>query len=178
MKSRSVTRITCLLMAGAMLTGSLFASTEKQTVQTETSKLLKDVQSRATQLAREAEKLETYGRGGITRESHGFQLTLVKDHINAIGLRLEMLQEMRGDAAAWQQLAIDAIVPAAANVAAHTEAAILHLNEFGKSLWHPAYTGHLRAISDHSDQVKETVDLHLELAATQDKLDRLRDRVN
>jgi hypothetical protein len=105
-------------------------------------------------------------------------LTLVKDHINAIGLRLEILQAIRNQAAPWQQQAIDSVVPVAVNLAAHTEAAILHLNGSGNVLWHPDYTDHLRAIADRSGRVKDTIDLHLEMASTTDKLERLRDRVN
>jgi hypothetical protein len=176
MKSRSVTKITCLLMAGAMLSGSLFADDQKY--QAEASKLLKEVQFRAGQLTRDAGTLGTYTRSTNSRASHGNQLTLVKDHINAIGVSLEMLQAIREDAAPWQQQAIDAIVPDAVEVAAHTEAAILHLNESVKPLWYADYTNHLRAISDHSDRVKDAVDLHLEMASTQDKLDRLRGRAD
>lgn len=181
---KRVTRIMCLLLAGAMLTGSLFAApptnlaTEAASVQDVASQLLKEVQSRAAQLTREADRLDSYTRGPLSRSSHIDQLTVVKDHINAIGERLQVLQEIRENTAPWQQKAIDAVVPYAAKVAAHTEAAILHINESPRPLWHPDYTDHLRAISDRSERVKDTVDLHLAMASTQDKLDRLRERAN
>ncbi len=54
----------------------------------------------------------------------------------------------------------------------------MHFSESGKPLWHPASTGHVRAISDRSDEVKDIVDLHLAMAATTDKLERLRERAN
>jgi hypothetical protein len=185
MKSKSVTRIMCLLLAGAMLTGSLFAAPpanlhaeEASAAQDIASQLLKEVQFRAGQLTRDASTLDSYARGGISRASHVDQLTLVKDHINAIGVRLQMLQAIREDAAPWQQRAIDSVVPFAVKVAAHTEAAILHINESTKPLWHPDYTDHLRAISDRSGRVKDTVDLHLAMASTRDKLERLSERAN
>jgi hypothetical protein len=179
MKSIRATKITTLLMAGLLFTSSVFAAGQTESsAQTEASKLLKEVQSRAAQLTREADRLDSYARGSLSRESHGAQLTLVKDHINAIGLRLEMLQVIRSQAAPWQQEAIDSVVPVAVNLAAHTDAAILHLNRSGNVLWHPDYTDHLRAIAERSDRVKDTIDLHLEVASTADRLERLRDRAN
>jgi len=175
MKSRNVTGITSIFVLGAMLAGSLFAAPARQA---EASRLLKEVQSRAGVLAREAAVLDSYTRGGLSKESHVDRLNQVKEHINAIGVRLQILQAIRADVAPWQQVAIDAVVPVAANLAAHTEAAILHLSESGKPLWHQDYTSHVRAISDRSDRVKETIDLHLEMASTGDKLERLRDRAN
>ena len=174
---------TTLLMAGVLFTGSVFAAGQPNyqtelNLQAEASKLLKDVHSRAIELTREAERLDSYARGSLSRESHGAQLTLVKDHINAIGLRLELLQAMRSQTAPWQQDAIASVVPVAANLAAHTDAAILHFNRSGNVLWHPVYTDHLRAIADHSDRVKDTIDVHLAMASTADKLERLRDRAN
>jgi len=184
MKSKSVTRITCLLLAGAMLTGPVFAAPPanlpagEASVQDVASRLLKEVQSRAFQLTRDASTLDSYSRGGMSRTSHIDQLTMVKEHINAIGVRLGLLQAMRQDVAPWQQRAIDSVLPFAVNVAEHTEAAILHINGPVKPLWHPDYTDHLRAISDRSDKVKDAVDLHLAMASAQDKLERLRDRAN
>jgi hypothetical protein len=58
-------------------------------------------------------------------------------------------------------------------VVERTQAAILHLNENPNHLWAPSYTDHLKAISDRADRLKESVDLHFELAGTSDKLDDL-----
>lgn len=168
---------TALFLAGAMFAAGQPNYQTEPVFEAQASKLLKEVQYRAAALTREAASLDSYARGGLNKTSHSIQLTLVKDHINAIGTNLKMLQEMRGVAAPWQQEAIDSVIPHAADVAAHTEAAILHLNGFAP-LWHPDYTAHLRAISDRSSRVKDTIDVHLAMAATADKLERLRDRAN
>jgi len=178
-------------MAGAMAAGSLFASprdiavssettgpTVEWSYQAEAQGLLKQVQSTATLLAREAQTLNSYSRLGISRESHSNQVTLVRGHVNAMGKHLARLQSIRDLAAPWQQQALDSVLPVAVHVAAHTEAAIRHLNDRGKPLWDPDYAYLLRSISDRADQVKETIDLHLEMADTQDRLEQLRDRVN
>jgi len=191
MKSKNLVGTTCVLMAGMMAAGSLFAApaiasapcqtsveAEDWNYQQEASRLLKQIQAHANALAGDADVLSIYARGSISRHSHAIQVNLVKDRVNAIGKPLNRLQAIRHVAAPWQRQAIDSVVPIAASLAAQTEAAIQHLNETGKPLWAPDYTDLLRSISDRSDQVKQTIDLHLDLAGTQEKLEELRDRVN
>lgn len=144
---------------------------------TRASQLLKEIQSIARDLKRDAARLETYNFGGFSWQSHAHQLTLAKQHINAIGSRVEDLQAIRSAAAPWQQQAIDAIVPVAVQLASRTENAISHLNENRHHLFAPAYTDHLSAIATSAAQMKQSVDVFLDLANTQDKLDNLRERV-
>jgi hypothetical protein len=94
--------------------------------------------------------------------------------VNAIGKRIARLRQIKHVAAPWQQQAIDSIIPVATELAARTEAAIEHLNDNRNYLWADVYVGHLGAISRHADRMKELVDLHIDLAGTQDKLERLR----
>jgi hypothetical protein len=105
--------------------------------------------------------LESYKLGGLDWRSHAHQLALAKQHINGIGDRLQNLQAIRNTAAPWQQQAIESIVPVATQLAARTEAAINHLS----------------TIAEHSDQMKQSIDVFLDMATTQDKLDSLRDKV-
>ena len=65
----------------------------------------------------------------------------------------------------------------AAELAAQTEAAINHLNENRDHLLTPEYADHLSTIAEHSDQLNQSVSDFLELASTQDKLDRLREKL-
>ena len=189
MKSRNVTRIVCLITAGVMAIGSLSAAPRASTPRVaacqaddwnfheEASRLLKEVQSTATVLDRDADLLQSFTRGGLTWESHVNQVSVVKDHINTMGKHLDRLQAIRHLATPWQQQAIHSVVPAALILAAHTESAIEHLNDREKPLWDANYENHLRGISGRSGQVKQTVDLHLEMASTQDKLEQLREQV-
>lgn len=190
MKSRNVTKIVCLLTAGIMAAGALTAAprgvstspaicqADDRNFPAEASSLLKEVQSTATLLTRDAAILQSYSRGVLSRESHADRITTVKHHINTMGKKLNRLQAIRHLVAPWQQQAIDSVVPPAVMLAAHTEAAIEHLNERRNNLWHPDYASHLRGIYDRSGQVKEAVNLHLEMAVTQDKLERLQERTN
>jgi len=190
MKSRSVTKTMCLLLAGVMAAGALTAAprgvsdrrancqTEDWNYPAEASSLLKEVQFTATVLSRDATILESYSRGALSRESHADRITTVKHHINVMGEKLNRLQAIRHLVTPWQQEAIDSAVPPAVTLAAHTQAAIEHLNDRGNNLWHPDYTDLLRGISERSGQVKEAVNLHLDMAETQDKLERLQERTN
>lgn len=141
------------------------------------SQLLEEVRSIANSLSRDAATLESFTLSGLTWQSHADQLMLAKQHINAIGTRLGNLQAIRGTAAPWQQQAIDAIVPVALQLASRTEAAINHLNDNPQHLFVPEYTSHLTAIASNADQMKQSVDVFLDLASRQNKLDNLRERV-
>ena len=190
MKSRSVTKIMCLILAGVMAAGALTAAprgvsvnvavcqSEDRNFPAEASNLLKEVQFTATLLSRDAAILQSYSRAALSRQSHADRITTVKHHINAMGEKLNRLQAIRHLVDPWQQQAIDAVVSPAVMLAAHTQAAIEHLNDRRNNLWHPDYTDHLRGIYDRSGQVKEAVNLHLEMADTQDKLERLQERTS
>ncbi len=179
MKATTVFQL--ILAAGALNsaraqepTPSVTIQAESPALEQEASKLLKDVRSTAVTLTREAAILDSYGRSDISRSGHSIRITLVREHINTIGKTLDRLQEIRGDVAPWQQQAIDYVVPVAADLAAHTEAAILHLNQPFKPLWDMSYTAHLRAIYDRSSAVKETVDVHLDMAEAGERLEKVR----
>jgi len=51
------------------------------------------------------------------------------------------------------------------------------LNDNPRHLFAPEYTSHLSAIASNADQMKQSVDVFLELAGTEKKLDNLRERV-
>lgn len=186
MKSRSVTRIMCLITAGVMAMGSLSAAPREPRVATgqaddwnfraEAARLLKEVQSTATVLTRDADLLHSYTRGSLSWESHVNQVNVVKSHINTMGKHLDRLQAIRHLATPQQQQAIQSVVPAALILATHTESAIEHLNDRDKPLWDQEYKNHVRGISSRSDQVKQVVDLHLDIADTQDRLERLQEQ--
>ncbi len=190
MKSRNVTRIVCLITAGVMAMGSLSAAPREIAPRVatcqgddwnfhdEASRLLKEVQSTATALTRDAEFLHSYTRGSLSWESHVNQVNVVKDHINTMGKHLDRLQAIRHLATPQQQKAINSVVPAALILATHTESAIEHLNDRDKPLWDQEYKDHLRGIWSRSDQVKQVVDLQLDIANTQDKLERLQERTS
>jgi hypothetical protein len=189
MRSIHVRKMSYLPVAALILSGSsLFAApsasavgppvihSETATSAAQASQLLKEIRSIANELRRDAATLESYKRGNLNWESHAHQLTLAKQHINAIGGRLEELRAIRNTAEPWQQQAIDVMVPVAVQLASRTEDAINYLNDNRRHLFAPVYTDHLGTIVENADQMKESVDVFLEMASTQDKLDRLHER--
>lgn len=174
MNSTSLIRTIFFLTAGIAASGSLLANPRSS----EASELLRQVKSNAIHLTREAAVYQSYAHGGISRESHYLRANLVRDHINTMGKQLTRLQEIRHESAPWQRQAIDDVVPMAADLAAETEAAIQHLNDGSKPLWLPSYTDRLHAIFDQSDQVKDAVNLHLDMAETEEKMEQLRERAS
>jgi hypothetical protein len=171
--------VTSLLMLAAMAGGLLHADTSTQAADrnfpTEATKLLKEIQSTATKLSHSADTLHSY-RQGVSWQSHANELNLVKEHINTIGDRLEKLKAIRHAAEPWQKRVIDSILPVGLVTAARTDAAIRHLTDAPNYLWAPAYTEHLECIALGAHQMKQSIDLHLEMSSTQNKLEELRDK--
>jgi predicted trehalose synthase len=167
-------------------TGSTFASApvpapgapEKERLGTylsvRASTLLAEIQNEAAQLTPHAETLQTYSRTpGRSWQSHAEYLQGIKDHINAVGERLAELHRIRDYASPWQQKAITEVTSHAAQVAASTQAAIVHLRENQDRLFVPEYRDHLKTIADRSRDMKQTVDRYLDYEETQQKLRRL-----
>jgi hypothetical protein len=142
------------------------------------SQLLEEVRSIAYDLRRDAATLESYKLSNLGWHTHANQLNMAKQHINAIGDRLEKLQALRGSAAPWQQQAIDAIIPVAEEMASRTDAAIRHVNDNPKHLYAPHYTDTLSTIADNAGEMKQSLTNYLDFASTQEKLENLRERIS
>jgi hypothetical protein len=167
--------ISYLAAAAWLVSGSpLIAASSASQTPAEASRLLREVRSLAHALNRDAATLDSYRLSGMSWQGHANRLTLARQHINSIGDRLVNLAAIRGSAEPWQREAIDSIIPVAAELASRTEAAIGYLNENQGQLFVPAYTEHLGAIAGHADQMKQSVDVYLEWASAQDKMDKLR----
>lgn len=128
------------MASSASLKNSAIADCQVWNLDTEASDALRDVKSLSGKLAKDASTLESFKRQTtLGWQTHAYQLTQVREHINAIGKRLDRLQAIQSMTAPWQQRAIEEIVPVAADIAAHAESAIQHLNENHRSLHAPVY---------------------------------------
>ena len=101
----------------------------------------------------------------------------VKGHINAVGERLAELQQIRYTVLPWQQQAITEVTSHAAQVAASTQAAIVHLGENQNRLFVSEYRDHLTTIADRSGDMKQTVDKFLEFEKAQQKFQELQNKL-
>lgn len=177
--------LTALILSGCGLVaapsvsaaGSSVVRSQHAQESDQASKLLKEIQSVARDLERDAATLERYQLRGLSWQSHAYQLRVAKQHINAVGSRVEQLQALRNSSAPWQQRAIDTITPVAVQLASRTEDAINHLNENRRELFAATYTDHLSSIATSASQMKQSVDIFLELARTNEKLDDLHQRI-
>lgn len=173
-------------IATLLLTGTLIASPPSTGASTtvsadasawnfreEASDLLAQVQVLSGKLRVDSDTLASFTRSNLSSQSHATRLNLVRDHINQIGDKLARLQEIRHVTSPWQQRAIEQVVPVAAQMAAHTQAAIEHLNENQGYLFAPAYQDHLEAVAEHADTMSTILAKFLDLGNTQQKLQRL-----
>ncbi len=140
------------------------------------SMLLAEIQTEAAALRLHAEVLGTYGRAPHQRHwrSHAFYLDRVKGHINAVGERTAELQQISYAVLPWQRQAISEVTAHAAQLAASTQAAIVHLRENRDRLhFGPEYRNHLKTIDDRSEDLQQTVDKFLDYDENQQKLQQL-----
>lgn len=154
------------------------AECETWNFEAEASGLLKEIGTLSGKLHNDAGTLESFNRQRtLSWYAHADQLNRTREHINSIGERLDRLQAIQSMTAAWQQRAIGEIVPVAANLAAHTESAIQHLNDNGSYLFAPIYAEHLTAIAERSGELKESVGAFLEFGDASEKYDRLQQKL-
>ena len=177
-------KIASLAAIALLGTGSVFASPPAPSpespayVSGRASTLLAQIQAEAAGLGRNAETLGTFAwKPQLSWQSHANYLDRVKSHINAVGERTAELQGIRHAVLPWQQQAITEVTSHAAQVAASTQAAILHLNENRRWLFASDYRDHLTTIADRSGDMKQTVDKFLAYEKAQQKFQQLQNEL-
>lgn len=143
----------------------------------EAAGLLEQVRANSALLAKDAATLESFKRSGVSWQSHAGLLNSIRGHINENGNLLCRLQAIRHVTAPWQQQAIDRVVPMSSEMAVRTEAAIDHLNAHAGRLFVPEYQEQLTSIADLASRVNGGLGDFLSYANTQQKLDRLEQKL-
>jgi hypothetical protein len=176
--------IVALAVIALLGTGSVYASPPAPSPESpaylseRASTLLAQIQAEAVGLRRNADTLGTFASNSrYSWQSHANYLDGVKRHINAVGERTDELQRIRHAVLPWQQSAITEVTSHAAQVAASTQAAILHLKENQLWLFVSEYRDHLTTIADSSAEMKRTVDKFLDYEKTQQKLQQLQNEL-
>ncbi len=154
-----------------VFSGSAFAANNDEADQV--SKILSSAKMQAYQLNEDGNTLERYSRSKASWESHADAINQIRDDINKMGSLLSELERNRNAAAAWQQAAIDRVVPAARELAANTTSAIDHLNKFPRRLNTAEYQEYLEAIADSAANLSATITNFVEYGKTKQRLDRL-----
>lgn len=160
------------VLSGCLVfSGSAFAANNAES--DEVSKILSSAKMQAYQLNEDGDALERYSRSKSSWESHADAINKIRDDVNRMGALLGELERNRNSAAAWQQVAIDRVVPVAKELAANTTAAIDHLDKFPKRLNSSDYQEYLEAIADSAANLSATITNFVEYGKTKQRLDRL-----
>jgi hypothetical protein len=139
------------------------------------STLLAEIQKETGELRLHTDTLGTFAwNPQYSWQSHASYLDRVKGHLNAVGERIAKLQHIRHFVLPWQQQAITEVTSHAAQVAASTQAAIVHLRENQNRLFVAEYRDHLTTIADRAGDLKETVDKFLDYEEAQQRFERLK----
>lgn len=93
------------------------------------SKLLEEVKSHAAWADEDAHTLASYTRSDIGWQTHGKQLTVIKEHVNDLIRDSNQLVSVRDEGSPWQQEAIDRISNLLPEMASNLTATIQHLND-------------------------------------------------
>jgi len=142
------------------------------------STLLAEIQKETAGLRFHADTLGTFAwNPQYSWQSHATHLDRVKSHINAVGSHIVELQQLRYAVLPWQKQAITDVTAHAAQVAASTQEAIIHLRENQNRLFVSEYRDHLTTIADRSGNIKQTVDKFLDYEEAQQRFDRLKDEL-
>ena len=144
----------------------------------EASGLLQEIRGLSQQLAEDTDYLEHHARRNqLDWRSHAARLAQVRTDNNAMGKHLQRLQEIHSMIAPWQQKAVDRIVPKAAALADHTEAAIAYLNDNKNRMWTPAYGDPVSAMAEHAETIRKDVSMFLDYGNASDRLRGLEDQI-
>ena len=176
--------IVALAVVALLGTGSVFASPPTPSPDSSAyfsgraSALLAEIQKETAGLRFHADTLGTFAwHPQYSWQSHATHLDRVKSHINAVGSHIVELQQLRYAVLPWQKQAITDVTAHAAQVAASTQAAIVHLRENQNRLFVSEYRDHLTTIADRSGNIKQMVDKFLDYEEAQQRFDRLKDEL-
>jgi len=139
---------------------SLKAETPPNPGAGDVSALFQDARATAAQLERDVIEMENYARSKVSWQTHGVQITAIKNHINKAGQIAAQLEMSRSKAETWHLNAIDRITPLLRELASNTEAMIERINQ-QKNMTDPAYNAYLKSnealATELSNLISETV---------------------
>lgn len=148
-------------------------STHTMAMAADVTALFQQARTIATQLRRDAVTMESYTRSNLSWQSHGAQISLIKEHINKAGSILSELQAARGDAKPWHQDTIDRITPVLKELASNTESIINHLNANSRLLKDPTYVQYVKSNSELSGELSTAVGNAVDYDNTRTKMEEL-----
>jgi hypothetical protein len=144
------------------------------------SKMLSDAKTQSYQISVDAETLYAFVRQqpGLPWESHAAELNQMKENINLMGKTLTKLQNAKSQAAPWEAVAIDRIVPYLKEIAADTTAAIEYLNHHQtQPKMVGDYRDYIEANADESSRLARMVADFVDYGKNNERSHKLRDKL-
>jgi hypothetical protein len=156
-KARFAFCLALLVAASLFLLPALRASDNPVSDSPEVSELVTQAKNHAVQLARDADDMQAFAKQGLSTEGHSMKIDSIKQHTNKLGRVLQQLDEVRGPASPWQQIAIDRVTPFAAELASNIETTITHINNNRNRLQTAGYKDYLKANYELSSGLAELI---------------------
>jgi len=120
--------------------------------------LLAQFESRAIETRRDAARLESKTRGGLSWQSHVDTLNLMREHVNDMGKMLAELEALKPQATLLQEKAIECARPHLQEMADGVESAIAALNQDRRNVMSQNYKATLHGVWTSADRLYRTVD--------------------
>jgi hypothetical protein len=144
---------TCALAATVMLVGPGMAAAVHECVpgsptaasytwdfKAEANSIFQELETLARHTRGDAEQLQTFSRDeGVSWETQGDQLDIIRQEINDMGAKLCRLESIRRALAPWQQAEVDRIAQDVQLMADNAQDAIVYLDNHEQALWMPTY---------------------------------------
>jgi hypothetical protein len=170
------------LMVGALIASMLFVfstplSAQKQE-NPEITQLLADARDKAAELSRDVDDMEALIRSDVSWQTHAEMLESVKEHVNQLGRIAAQLEQKRDSASAWQQQAVDRMLPVLRELAANTTAAINHLNQNKtRPLQISSYPQYLKENAEAAHNLSDMISSFVKYGDSRAKVEKLEQKL-
>jgi hypothetical protein len=142
------------------------------------SKLLLEARKESYLISVDATRLRSYlGQTNLDWSTHASQITRMKNHINATAKTVTALDDARGQAAAWQVIAIGRIIPYLREMAEDTTNAIEYLNNNQSRLNNKDYKKYIEANSDMSRELASLIAQFVDYGSSKGNYEKLQQRL-
>jgi len=165
-----------LLLSAVLPFSSLASPVEAVTPrdsQAELSRLLKQAQVTAGQLASSTDQLNSYSRSNLTWQTHAEKVDEVKSQVNTLGRNLTEMEALQADAAPWQDDAIRSIRPLLEQIADSTESVILYIRENPRLINFAEYEDMLADKHELASELATLTKDYVKYGESKDKLEQL-----
>jgi hypothetical protein len=141
------------------------------------TKLLTVARTQSYLISVDATQLQSYTRSDLDWRTHAKQITRVKNHINATAKTVAALEAAKSQAAEWQVVAINRILPYLREMAEDTTNAIEFLNKNQSRLNDKDYKEYLQANSDTSHELAGLIAQFVDYGNSKGNYDKLQKKL-